>query len=53
MVTLFNTTGLHADEVAQRFNLGENLTILPFKGICWQLHSKAPFKFKTNLYPVS
>jgi L-2-hydroxyglutarate oxidase LhgO len=48
----FNTTGLHADEVAQKFNIGKELTILPFKGIYWQLDSKAPFNFKTNLYPV-
>ena len=27
----FNTTGLHADEVAQKFNIGKELTILPLK----------------------
>ena len=49
---LFNTTGLQADKVAQEFNIARNLTILPFKGIYWQLDPKAPFEFKTNLYPV-
>ncbi len=48
----FNTTGLQADKVAREFNIGKDLTILPFKGIYWQLDPKAPFQFKTNLYPV-
>lgn len=49
---LFNTTGLHADRVAQSFGIGQNYTLLPFKGIYWQIHPDAPFRFNTNLYPV-
>ena len=49
---LFNATGLQADRVAQAFGLGEHCTLLPFKGVYWQLHAKAPFHFTTNLYPV-
>ncbi len=49
---LFNTTGLQADRVAKAFNVGQDLTILPFKGIYWQLHPDAPLEFATNLYPV-
>ena len=49
---LFNTTGLQADRVARMFGVGENCTLLPFKGLYWQLHHQAPFQFSTNLYPV-
>jgi L-2-hydroxyglutarate oxidase len=49
---LFNATGLQADRVARVFGVGEHFTILPFKGLYWQLHPSAPFCFRTNLYPV-
>ena len=49
---LFNTTGLQADRIAREYGVGEKSTLLPFKGIYWQLHPKAPFHFDTNLYPV-
>ena len=49
---LFNATGLQADRVAHCFGVGRNLTLLPFKGVYWQLHPKAPVRFDTNLYPV-
>ena len=49
---LFNTTGLYADNIAKKFDLANDLRILPFKGIYWKLSPKAPFKFSTNLYPV-
>ena len=49
---LFNTAGLQADRVARSFGVGEGRTLLPFKGLYWQLEPTAPFSFKTNLYPV-
>lgn len=49
---LFNATGLQADRVAQAFGLAEHCTLLPFKGLYWELDSEAPFCFSTNLYPV-
>ena len=49
---LFNCTGLNADRVARQFNIGKDITLLPIKGIYWKLSPNAPFKFKTNLYPV-
>ena len=49
---LFNATGLQADRLAQAFGLAERCTLLPFKGIYWQLDPGAPFRFSTNLYPV-
>jgi L-2-hydroxyglutarate oxidase len=49
---LFNATGLQADRLAQAFGLAEQCTLLPFKGLYWQLDPRAPFHFSTNLYPV-
>ena len=49
---LFNTTGLQADRLARAFGVGQDCTLLPFKGLYWQLSPQAPFHFSTNLYPV-
>ena len=49
---LFNATGLQADRVAQAFGLAEHCTLLPFKGLYWQLDPRAAMRFSTNLYPV-
>ena len=49
---LFNCSGLNADRVSQKFGISNNFTLLPFKGTYWRLSKKAPFSFKTNLYPV-
>ena len=49
---LINCAGLQADKVAQKFNLGNFYTMLPFKGSYWQFKKDVPFKFTTNLYPV-
>ena len=49
---LYNTAGLNADKVASIFDVGKRLTLLPFKGIYWQLAPNSPFRFRTNLYPV-
>ena len=49
---LFNCAGLQADRIAKKFNLAQDLSILPFKGIYWSIKNEAPFNFKTNLYPV-
>jgi L-2-hydroxyglutarate oxidase len=49
---LFNCTGLQADRVAHRFGVGRKYTLLPFKGMYWQLKKSCPFKPETNLYPV-
>ena len=49
---LINCAGLQADKVAQKFNVGNSYTMLPFKGSYWQFKNNTPFKFETNLYPV-
>lgn len=49
---LFNCTGLQADRVAHLFGVGNQYTLLPFKGLYWQLKASCPFQPRTNLYPV-
>ena len=49
---LINCTGLQADRIAQSFGVGDQYTLIPFKGIYWQLKASCPFQPKTNLYPV-
>ena len=49
---LFNCTGLQADRVAMTFGVGNQYTLLPFKGLYWQLKASCPFQPRTNIYPV-
>ena len=49
---LFNCTGLQADRIAHLFGVGEHYTLLPFKGLYWQLKASCPLQPRTNLYPV-
>ena len=34
---LFNCAGLHADSIAQKYGVGKQYRILPFKGLYWDL----------------
>ena len=47
-----NCAGLRADEVAQKFGLADNYTLIPFKGLYWEIKNKINFDLNTNLYPV-
>ncbi len=47
-----NAAGLHADSVAQRFGVGRDYTMLPFKGIYWKLDPAAGLAIKHLVYPV-
>jgi len=49
---LINCSGLQADRVAHRFDVGLNYRLLPFKGLYWQLKKDCRIKVSTNLYPV-
>tara|TARA_Y100001954_G_C15795031_1_gene597150 strand:- start:192 stop:1424 length:1233 start_codon:yes stop_codon:yes gene_type:complete len=49
---LFNCTGLQADRVASAFGIGNQYSLLPFKGLYWQLKADCRFQPRTNLYPV-
>ena len=49
---LINCSGLQADKVSRKFGVGEEYSLLPFKGIYWKIKDKCPIKISTNLYPV-
>jgi len=49
---LINCAGLQADRVAHLFGVGHNYTLLPFKGLYWQLKRSCPIQPRANLYPV-
>jgi len=49
---LFNSAGLWADKIAQKFNLGNEYILIPFKGNYWDVKASSNIKIKTNLYPV-
>jgi L-2-hydroxyglutarate oxidase len=49
---LFNCAGLQADRVAYPFGVGHQYTLLPFKGLYWQLKTDCPIQPRCNLYPV-
>ena len=49
---LFNCAGLQADRVAHQFDVGRHYSLLPFKGLYWQLKPNCPIQPRTNLYPV-
>jgi L-2-hydroxyglutarate oxidase LhgO len=49
---LINCAGLQADRVAHRFEVGHQYSLLPFKGLYWQLKPDCPIQPRTNLYPV-
>ena len=47
-----NAAGLFADKIAHVFGIAENLTLLPFKGIYWQLAPSANLDIRHLIYPV-
>ncbi len=47
-----NCAGLYADRIAQMFNLGTEYTLIPFKGLYWELIQPNKFNISTNIYPV-
>ena len=49
---LFNCAGLQADRVARPFGVGRQFTLLPFKGLYWQLKKDCAIRPRCNLYPV-
>mgnify|MGYP002633126671 CR=1 FL=1 len=49
---LFNCAGLQADRVAHQFGVGSLYSLLPFKGLYWQLKPGCPIQPRSNLYPV-
>lgn len=49
---LFNCAGASADRIAKWFGVGEQYTLVPFKGIYYKLAPARDFLVKSNIYPV-
>ena len=49
---LFNTAGLYADKVAKACGLEDRYTMLPFKGLYYELSSASSVKLNHLIYPV-
>tara|TARA_B100000965_G_scaffold406804_1_gene448841 strand:- start:8823 stop:10049 length:1227 start_codon:yes stop_codon:yes gene_type:complete len=49
---LFNCAGIHAKEIAENFNIGNEYETLPFKGLYWKVKSSSKVRPKRNVYPV-
>ncbi len=49
---LINCAGLQADRVAHCFDVGRNYSLIPFKGLYWDLKRECDLKPVANLYPV-
>lgn len=49
---LYNAAGLYADKLARFFGVGEKYTILPFKGIYYQLDKASGIQVNGLIYPV-
>lgn len=47
-----NAAGLHADSIAHRFGVGEDVVLLPFKGLYWKLDPQAGIAINHLIYPV-
>ncbi len=48
----FNCAGLSSDKIAHMFDVGLNYSLIPFKGIYWELKENSKFNIPTNIYPV-
>jgi L-2-hydroxyglutarate oxidase len=49
---LYNAAGLYADKVAHLFGIAKEYTLLPFKGIYYQLSDNSNIKCNGLIYPV-
>ena len=47
-----NASGLQADKVAHKFEVGKEYKIIPFKGLYWKVRKESFLDIKVNLYPV-
>jgi len=49
---LVNAAGLHADRVAHWLGVGAEYSLIPFKGLYWQLDPNCGLKIRHLIYPV-
>jgi (S)-2-hydroxyglutarate dehydrogenase len=47
-----NCAGVHADTIAHRFGAGLRYTMLPFRGVYWQLDRASGIRIRHLIYPV-
>jgi len=47
-----NAAGLHADTIAHQFGVGQKYSLLPFKGIYWEIDHNAGFQLNHLIYPI-
>jgi len=48
----FNCLGLYSDKIAQLFGVGNKYTLVPFKGLYWDIDNNSGIDIHTNIYPV-
>ena len=49
---LINCAGLQADRIAHQFGVDKKYSLIPFKGIYWEIKSSSSIRINHNLYPV-
>lgn len=49
---VYNCAGTGADEIAKKYDLGHEFTLIPFKGLYYKLDPKFNFMVNGNIYPV-
>jgi L-2-hydroxyglutarate oxidase LhgO len=49
---VFNCAGANADRIARKFGLGQDYTLMPFKGLYYTLRPERAHLVRSNIYPV-
>ena len=49
---LINTSGSYSDVISNKFEVGDEYTMLPFRGLYWELSKKSGIDVKHLIYPV-
>ncbi len=49
---LINTSGSYSDVISNKFEVGQEYTMLPFRGLYWELSKNSGIKVNHLIYPV-
>ena len=49
---LINTSGSYSDVISNKFDVGQEYTMLPFRGLYWELSNKSGINVNHLIYPV-
>lgn len=49
---LINCAGIHAKEIAKKYEIGREFSVMPFKGLYWKINPSSSINIGVNLYPV-